>query len=144
VARSSTISFVWRRRPAGRLTGPLRRLGLEALDRLGIDGAEVGVLLTDDAAVRILNRRWRGKDSPTDVLSFPSGDRLPDGGIYLGDVAISLDTAGRQALEGGRPLLAELQALLLHAILHLCGHDHETDSGEMAALEARLARELGQ
>jgi probable rRNA maturation factor len=141
--RASSITFAWQRRAPGRLTGSLRRLGLQALDRLGIHEGEVGVLLTDDAAVRVLNRRWRGKDAPTDVLSFPSGDRLPDGGTYLGDVAISLDTAGRQAAESGRTLLAELQTLLLHAILHLCGHDHETDSGEMAALEARLTRELG-
>lgn len=143
MARNSVIAFVWHRRAEGRLTEPLRRLGLQALDRLGVHGVEVGVLLTDDAAVRVLNRRWRGKDTPTDVLSFPSGDRLPDGGTYLGDVAISIDTAGRQAAKSGRTLLAELQALLLHAVLHLCGHDHETDSGEMAALEARLTRELG-
>lgn len=143
MARSSSITFAWQRRAPGRLTEPLRRLGLAVLDRLGTHEAEVGVLLTDDAAVRVLNRRWRGKDMPTDVLSFPNGDRLPDGGTYLGDVAISLDTAGRQAAESGRTLLAELQALLLHAILHLCGHDHETDAGEMAALEVRLTRELG-
>lgn len=143
MGRSNSVTFVWERRPSGRLAAPLRAVGLEAMDRLGLNQAEIEVLLTDDATVRVLNRRWRGKDTATDVLSFASGDRLPEGGTHLGDVAISLETAGRQAVEGGRTLLAELQALLVHAILHLCGHDHETDAGEMVAIEARLTRELG-
>lgn len=144
MAEPNRLTFEWRRRPSGRLTAELRALGLKALKQLGKSGVEVGVLVTDDAAVRTLNRRWRGKDRPTDVLSFPCGDRLPEGRIYLGDVAISLETAQRQAAQRGVPLARELATLLLHALVHLCGYDHETDGGEMEALEQSLQRELLQ
>ncbi|HPC82292.1 MAG TPA: rRNA maturation RNase YbeY [Thermoanaerobaculaceae bacterium] len=142
MAESNRITFEWQRRVPGRATAPLRALALAALRQLGKDGVEVGVLVTDDATVRTLNRRWRGKDRPTDVLSFPCGDRLPEGRVYLGDVAISLETAARQAAERGIPLVLELEMLLLHALVHLCGYDHETDHGEMEALERHLRQEL--
>lgn len=144
MADSNRVTFEWRRRASGRLTPALRALGLTALRRLGRDGVEVGVLVTDDATVRTLNRRWRGKDTPTDVLAFPSGDRLPEGYLYLGDVAISLESAARQAAERGVSVVRELETLLLHAVVHLCGYDHETDHGEMEVLERRLRRELLQ
>lgn len=142
MADSNRVTFEWRRRAPGRLAPGLRALALAALRRLGKDGVEVGVLVTDDATLRTLNRRWRGKDGPTDVLSFPCGDRMPEGHLYLGDVAISLDAAARQAGERGVPLADELGTLLLHALVHLCGYDHETDGGEMEALERRLRQEL--
>lgn len=142
MASSNRVTFEWQRRAGGRPTPALRALGLEALRLLGRSGVEVGVLVTDDAAIRTLNRRWRGKDTPTDVLSFPCGDQLPEGRVYLGDVAISLDTARRQATERGVPLEREMGTLLLHALIHLCGYDHETDRGEMVALERRLELEL--
>lgn len=69
---------------------------------------------------------------------------MPEGRVYLGDVAISLETAARQAAERGVPVARELETLLLHALVHLCGYDHETDHGEMEALERRLRRELLQ
>lgn len=100
------------------------------------------MLVCDDATIRTLNRRFRHKDAATDVLSFPDGTALPDGGLYLGDVAISLDTAGRQAAERGVPLVRELELLLLHAVIHLAGYDHESDAGEMERLEKALRREL--
>jgi len=100
------------------------------------------VLVSDDATIRSLNRRFRSKDQPTDVLSFPADFASPDGAPYLGDVAISLETARRQAAARGVPVEREIAVLLLHAIIHLSGHDHEADSGEMEALEARLRREL--
>lgn len=142
MADPNRVTFEWQRRAPGRLTAALRAFGLAALRQLGRDGVEVGVLVTDDATVRTLNRRWRGKDTPTDVLSFPCGDRMPEGRVYLGDVAISLETAARQAAERGVPVARELETLLLHALVHLCGYDHETDGGEMEALERRLRREL--
>ena len=117
-------------------------MALAAIERLGAGPAEVGVLVCDDAEIRGLNRRFRSKDTPTDVLSFPGGFTEPDGVPYLGDVAISLETAERQAAEAGVPVERELEVLLLHAIVHLCGFDHENDGGEMAALEERLRREL--
>ena len=97
---------------------------------------QVNCLITGDAQLRALNREFRGKDSPTDVLSFPAAE----GG---GEIAISLDTAVRQAAELGHCAEQELRILILHALLHLAGMDHETDSGEMRRAEARWRRRLG-
>jgi probable rRNA maturation factor len=136
------VAFSWRMHPGGRPTAALRRLAERALARLGLTTAEVGVLVCDDATIRGLNRRYRHKDTPTDVLSFEDGFAQPDGVPYLGDVAISLETARRQADEADVPLVRELELLLLHALVHLKGYDHESDEGEMTALEAELRREL--
>ena len=101
---------------------------------------EVHVLLAGDATLRRLNRQFRGKNEATDVLSFPAADaRL---GV-AGDLAISLETAARQATRFGHSLRDEVRVLLLHGVLHLAGFDHEKDAGEMAAREAELRRELG-
>lgn len=96
-------------------------------------------LLTGDETLRRLNREFRAKDEPTDVLSFPSPS--PDGG--LGDIAISVDRAREQAGECGHELSSELQILLLHGVLHLLGHDHETDRGTMRRLETKWRKQLG-
>ena len=120
----------------------MRELAAAALARLDVAAAEVGVLVCDDATIRTLNRNYRHKDRPTDVLSFPAKFVQPDGPPYLGDVAISLETAARQAAEAGTSLQRELEVLLLHAIVHLCGFDHESDDGEMDRLEVGLRREL--
>jgi probable rRNA maturation factor len=136
------ISFRWQRHPGGHPTGELRQLALTALGRLGVASAEVGVLICDDATIQALNRTYRKLDQPTDVLSFEGSAAEPGGPPYLGDIAISLETAERQAAQAGHPLLRELEILLLHAVIHLCGHDHETDSGEMSRLEHKLRREL--
>lgn len=136
------VVFSWRRHPGGKPTGELRRLGEAALARLGIGATEVGVLVCDDATIHGLNLQYRHKDAPTDVLSFVAGFDQEDGVPYLGDVAISLETARRQAAAAGVPVLRELEVLLLHALVHLAGYDHETDDGEMAALEVELRREL--
>lgn len=95
---------------------------------------ELSLTLVSDRRMRALNRRWRGKDRPTDVLSFPQH------GASIGDVVISLDTARRQAREGGWPLSAELRRLLAHGLLHCLGHDHQTPGAarRMAAAERRL------
>ena len=100
---------------------------------------------TDDERLRELNRQFRKKNAPTDVLSFPPWG-LECGGPRsrsAGDLAISLDTAARQAESFGHSLAAEVKVLILHGALHLAGFDHETDSGEMAALEARLRKKFG-
>ena len=102
---------------------------------------EVSVLLTTDAEIRRLNREFRHKDKPTDVLSFPAGD--PGRSCMAGDVAISVETAARQAEAAGHALVRELEVLLLHGVLHLAGYDHETDAGQMARREAALRRRLG-
>jgi len=136
------VTFRWQRHPGGRPTTALRDLAVAAMERLGTGRAEVGVLVCDDATIRSLNRHFRGKDATTDVLSFSGQAGEPGGLPYLGDVAISLETARRQAAERGVGLERELEVLLLHAVIHLCGYDHESDDGEMAALESRLRREL--
>ncbi len=113
---------------------------------------EVSVLLTGDAEIRRLNREFRHKDKATDVLSFPVLHRrehkgrqsLRKSGTKLaGDLAISVETAARQAEEAGHALFVELQILLLHGVLHLAGYDHEADSGEMARKEATLRKRFG-
>jgi len=114
---------------------------------VGLEG-EVHVLLADDATLRRLNRTFRGKDKATDVLSFPAGPTTvffgdPEGPGLAGDVAISLETAARQAAQCGHSLRDEVRVLLLHGVLHLAGFDHETDAGEMAAREAELRKKLG-
>src|ERR1700678_2622437 len=105
---------------------------------VGVRG-EVHVLLADDRTLRRLNRHFRGKDKATDVLSFPA---VESGVGVAGDLAISLETAARQAKQVGHSLRDEVRVLLLHGTLHLAGFDHEADNGEMAAREAALRRAL--
>jgi probable rRNA maturation factor len=97
---------------------------------------EVSILFCGDRKMRTLNRRYRRKDRPTDVLSFPSNNGL------LGDIVISVPYASRQAKRRREPPSREIDRLLLHGFLHLLGYDHETDEGEMDALEAKLRKRL--
>lgn len=110
------------------------------LKSLGIPNAELSILITTDRRIRALNARWRGKDAPTDVLSFP----LEEPG-HLGDLVISLDTARRQARAGGWSLARELGRLVAHGLLHLVGLDHErpADARRMARAEERLLGRAG-
>jgi len=141
----------------------LRRLLEGAARSLGVSG-EVSLVLTRDPPVRALNARYRGKDAPTDVLSFPgpggagprgSGGRgappssksprrihCGAGDDDLGDIVVSVDTAERNARRLGRTLQRELDVLALHGFLHVLGYDHETDDGTMDRLERRLRRKL--
>ena len=102
---------------------------------------QVTVLLTSDAAMRDLNQRFRGKNQPTDVLSFPTSNLVQS--LEKGDVAISVETAQRQSAEQGHLLATEIKVLMLHGLLHLAGHDHETDAGEMLRRERSLRARLG-
>lgn len=115
----------------------LRRVLQRAARVLKVDG-ELALVLGGEAAVRRLNARYRGKDRPTDVLSFPG----PGGGEGLGDVIISVPTAAANARRLGRTLLQELDVLALHGLLHVLGYDHETDDGTMERLERRLRRRI--
>lgn len=101
---------------------------------------ELSVLLADDKQLRQLNKQFRGKNTPTDVLSFPAPEEMSG---LAGDLAISIDTAAKQAAEFGHSLNDELRILLLHGVLHLAGYDHEADNGEMAARELELRTKLG-
>lgn len=137
------VGLTLARRPGKGTAALLRRVAHQVLVRQGVTGVEVGVLVCGDHRMSALNRAYRAVDQPTDVLAFPAREAQPDGGTYLGDIAISLDTARRQAAERGVDEGRELATLLLHGLLHLLGHDHERDHGEMAALEAALRTELG-
>jgi len=117
----------------------LTRFLHRAQKAVGLAG-EVDVLLTSDEEMRRLNRTFRKKNKATDVLSFPAPEELAE--EHAGDLAISLDTAARQAESFGHSLNDEVKILLLHGLLHLAGMDHEVDSGEMAAREAELRAEL--
>lgn len=101
-------------------------------------GGSLAARLTSDAEVRRLNRRFRGLDKPTDVLSFP-GENTTEG-YHVGDIVIAVPTARRQAGAAGHALGRELRTLLLHGLLHCLGYDHEADDGEMARRESRLRR----
>jgi probable rRNA maturation factor len=119
-----------RRKPVREFAGTLR----EAVAR----GRDFHCLITDDGELRRLNRRFRGADYATDVLSFPSGARRGP----LGDIAISAGRAAAQAREFGHSRIDEIRILMLHGLLHLLGMDHESDRGEMARAEARWRRKL--
>ncbi|MCA9626602.1 MAG: rRNA maturation RNase YbeY [Myxococcales bacterium] len=127
----------------------MKRLADHMLRALELESAELSVLLTGDAEIHELNRVHRGKDQPTDVLAFAleEVDAGPEDLPFrvLGDVVISLDTAGRQARERRHPLLDEVRFLLAHGLLHLVGFDHQTDAqeAEMDAETRRLVEAAG-
>ena len=142
-----------RRVDTARLTVILRR----AAEALSVAG-EVALVLSGDRALREMNRRYRGQDKPTDVLSFPGPCQSHAGGPVgarreecaacvgqlagLGDIVISVDTAAANAKRRGRTLPQEMDVLALHGFLHVLGYDHETDDGTMDRLERRLRRRL--
>ena len=110
------------------------------------EGAEVSVCLADDARLRALNLRWRGVDTPTNVLSFPSAplDRSGEGPT-LGDIALAYETLKREAEDLDVPLADHYRRLIAHGFLHLIGYDHQTDeeAERMEALETRILARLG-
>jgi probable rRNA maturation factor len=120
------------RHPSRRVRRPPLRDFLTDLEKRVGRGLAITCLITTDAELRRLNRQFRGKNYATDVLSFP-----PD------EMAISLDRAAAQAKELGHSLDEELRILMLHGMLHLCGLDHETDSGKMLRAEKRWRKQLG-
>jgi len=101
------------------------------------------VALVPDKRMKELNSLFRGKDSTTDVLSFPhEADVFDPDSSNLGDIVISAEQAAKQATENGLTLDSELKQLILHGVLHLCGYDHETDEGEMNERELELRQKL--
>ncbi|HKD50910.1 MAG TPA: rRNA maturation RNase YbeY [Candidatus Acidoferrum sp.] len=151
--------------------GPLESFLRRVKRDLGLTQSDVTVCLISDKAMARLNRNFRRKKGPTDVLSFPHENsfrplatghgplrarkarrtakvgRQPrsqkSGATYLGDIAISPATARRYAKNNGRRLASELRVLILHGVLHLLGYDHETDRGEMDEMEQRLRKRFG-
>ena len=139
MARPTTLDVLLLNRQRARPVSAarLRRVLEGAAEALDVAG-EVSLVLTGDRAMRALNARYRGKDRPTDVLSFPGGG----GSGELGDIVISVHTAERNARGLGRTLAQELDVLALHGFLHVLGYDHETDNGAMDRLERRLRKKL--
>lgn len=116
----------------------VRRAVMEAATAAATRGGELAIVLTDDSAIRALNRDWRGHDRPTNVLSFPAhaASRAPAGaGRLLGDIVIAYETTAREARAEHRPFAHHLAHLAVHGFLHLIGHDHAADA-EAEAMEA--------
>ncbi len=134
----------------------LRAAARAALHAAGArHSASLAIVVAGDTALRRLNRDFLGIDAPTDVLAFPAESQRPGGSErparsgsheeYLGDVIISLARASAQARDGGHPLIDELRLLVVHGVLHLLGHDHDTPrhKARMWAAQARALRSLG-
>ncbi|HBS59653.1 MAG TPA: rRNA maturation RNase YbeY [Firmicutes bacterium] len=128
-----------------------RVLGKMALDRELDEDIEVGVLWVDDAYIHTLNKEYRGKDCPTDVLSFALREQIGDepeiiddpfDEMLLGDIVISLETAQRQAAEYGHGLEREVAFLIVHGMLHLLGYDHEKEQ-DRAIMQQEEEKTLG-
>jgi probable rRNA maturation factor len=116
-------------------------LTLEKMDKLEEEITEVTIAFIDDAAMTELNQKFRKKAKTTDVLTFPADDSYNEPtatGRPLGDIVISLDQAKRQALDEKHSLATEIRYLLVHGLLHALGYDHETDQGQMTALELQV------
>lgn len=121
------------------------KLAAAVLARIGRADAELTITFIRDEAMQKLNREYRGKDKPTDVLSFAyheSDDGFTESDAHLGDVVISVETAARYAAEFGLTFAREIEHLIIHGTLHLAGYDHETDNGEMNRLERKLRKEF--
>ena len=103
---------------------------------------DVSIAVVSDRRMRALNRQFRGKDTTTDVLSFPA-THMPGVSTFLGDIVIAISVATRQAREAGHSVRTEMKILALHGLLHLLGYDHDSDDGKMARAEARLRKKAG-
>lgn len=105
-----------------------------------VGGAELSVVLTDDASIRAINAQWRHKNEPTNVLSFPAPPAMPGAPRLLGDIVIAHETTAREAEAEGKPFGDHLGHLAIHGFLHLLGYDHESDAD--AEVMERLEREI--
>jgi probable rRNA maturation factor len=146
-----------RTRGTGLDTRALTRVLERLLAEIGEDGTSVSLTFVRDPEMRALNRDHREKDAPTDVLSFPmhppdafdrrgaADSEAGEAERMLGDIVISVDTAARQAADYDAPLAREVERLLIHAVLHLAGHDHlvAEERAVMEAEERRLAAAIG-
>jgi probable rRNA maturation factor len=134
-------SSFWRRRRGVRPL--LRRTITEAAAALSTSGVELAIVLTNDSAIRKLNRTWRGKDEPTNVLAFPAQKASPH--CLIGDIVIAYETLAREAKAERKPFSHHLAHLAVHGFLHLCGHDHETndEAAAMERLEVAVLARLG-
>jgi len=134
----------WRKRSTAKTI--VKKAVLAAADAVSTPRAELAIVLSDDSAIRTLNRDWRGKNAPTNVLSFPAA--RPGKGLsaspYIGDVIIAYQTVAREAAAEGKPFNHHLAHLAVHGFLHLLGHDHENDrdADKMERLERKILKRL--
>ena len=139
------IELINRQRPRKLNSHEWREFAERALRAIDSTRQSVTIVFVSDAAIKKLNRDFRGKNCSTDVLSFPT--QAEDFEIanqsHLGEVVISVERAAAQAKENGLTFTNEVHQLILHGLLHLSGYDHETDEGEMNRLELRLRKKLG-
>src|SRR5256885_1791588 len=120
-----------------------RKFTERALAAIRSESRDVSIVFVSDTAIRRLNQQFRKKDYATDVLSFPNEAEPFEDKTSLGEIVISVDRAVVQAKENGLSFTNEIEQLVLHGLLHLCGYDHETDNGEMNRLELKLRKKLG-
>ncbi|HYR76245.1 MAG TPA: rRNA maturation RNase YbeY [Pyrinomonadaceae bacterium] len=122
-----------------------RDFGEQSLRAIGKSEQSATIVFVADEAIKKLNRQFRGKNYATDVLSFTSEAEAfeVDQQKHLGEVVISVQRAAAQARDNGLSFSNEVKQLILHGLLHLSGHDHETDRGEMDRLELKLRKQLG-
>jgi probable rRNA maturation factor len=140
-AKSAKKNLVILRKPVAGLSDTALAKFVARASRASRLKGTVNVLVTGSSELRSLNRRFRAKDQPTDVLSFPPGPCFVNG--LAGDIAISADIARQNARRLGHSAAQEIKILALHGVLHLVGYDHERDHGKMAGREAQMRRSLG-
>src|SRR5476649_2030673 len=134
-------SKLWDAQPQAEQT--VREAIAAASTALSTSDGEVSIVLTDDTAIRALNRDWRGIDKPTNVLSFPA-PKIGGGNAMLGDIVIAYETLARECADENRVFLHHLAHLTVHGFLHLIGYDHQNDADaeEMEGLESKIMASL--
>ena len=134
----------WRKRPTAKTI--VKKAVLAAADTVSTPRAELAIVLSDDSAIRTLNRDWRGKNAATNVLSFPAArpGKARSASPYIGDVIIAYQTVAREAVAEGKPFNHHLAHLAVHGFLHLLGYDHENDrdAQKMERLERKILKRL--
>jgi probable rRNA maturation factor len=134
----------WRKRPTAK--NIVKKAVLAAAYAVSTPPAELAIVLGDDSAIRALNRDWRGKDAPTNVLSFPAAaeGKARSASPYIGDIVIAYQTVAREAVAEGKPFSHHLAHLAIHGFLHLLGYDHENDhdAQKMERLERKILKRM--
>jgi len=125
-------------------TPPFEKFAKKSLRQLNLRRDSIAIAFVTDTEIARLNKIYRKKNKPTDVLSFPAQSaKRPNKNKFLGDIAIAPAVARRYSKKNGRSLESEICILILHGILHLLGYDHEADQGQMDRIEQKLRRKLG-
>ena len=134
----------WRKRPTAKTI--VKRAVLAAVEAISTPPTELAIVLSDDSAIQALNRDWRGKNAPTNVLSFPAAaaGKSRSAPPYIGDIVIAYQTVVREAVAEGKPFNHHLAHLAVHGFLHLLGYDHENDrdAQTMERLERKILKRL--